>query len=75
MYGSWVSEVIHGKEWRPPLHLGVVTIEKGAHVLPPTTVGQFIFIIYFTSELRFSLRELLNFKCNKLFVKTSEMKR
>ena len=31
-------EQIQGKEWRPPLHLGVVAIEKVAFGLPSTKV-------------------------------------
>ena len=30
MYGSRVSTAIHGKDLHPPLHLGVVAIEKRA---------------------------------------------
>ena len=35
------SGAIQGKEWRPPLHLGVVAIEKGAFSSPSTTVANF----------------------------------
>ena len=31
---------------RPPLHLGVVAIEKGAFGLPSTTVANFLFFTY-----------------------------
>ena len=39
-YGSKVSVVIQGKEWRHPLHLGVVAIEERAFGSPATTIGQ-----------------------------------
>ena len=39
-YGSRISGAIQGKEYHPPLHLGVVAIEKGAFGLPSTTVSQ-----------------------------------
>ena len=35
-------------EYRPPLHLGVVAIEKGALGLASTTVANFTFIYIFT---------------------------
>ena len=38
-YGSRVSGAIKVKEKCPSLHLGVVTIEKGAFGLPSTTVS------------------------------------
>ena len=34
---------IQGMEWRPPLHLGVVAIEKGAFGSPSTMVANFTF--------------------------------
>ena len=43
-YGLRVSEGIQGKEWRPPLHLDVVAIEKRAFGSASITVGQFTFI-------------------------------
>ena len=36
-----LSGAIHVKEWRPPLHLGVVAIEKGTFESPSTTVTKF----------------------------------
>ena len=39
-YGSRVSGAIQGNELRPPLHLGVVVIEKGAFGTPSTMVDQ-----------------------------------
>ena len=35
-----MSGVIHGKEYRPPLHLGAVAIEKGAFGSPSNKLGQ-----------------------------------
>ena len=35
-----------GKELRPPLHHGVVAIEKGAFVSPSTTVANFTLLYY-----------------------------
>ena len=37
---------IQGKEKRPPLHLSVVAIEKGAFWSPSTTVANFTFTFY-----------------------------
>ena len=37
---------MHGKEWRPSLHLGVVAIEKGAFWSPSTTVTNNNIYIY-----------------------------
>ena len=34
---------MQGKELRPPLHISVVAIEKGAFWLPSTTVANFTF--------------------------------
>ena len=34
-------------EYLPPLHLGVVAIEKGAFVRPSTKVTNFTFLLYF----------------------------
>ena len=42
-YGSRVSRVIQGKEYCPPLHLGVVAIEKEAFGSPTTRVVNFTF--------------------------------
>ena len=39
-YGSRVIGAIQGKEWRLPLHLGVVAIEKGTFRSPKTTISQ-----------------------------------
>ena len=39
------GEVDQSKE-RPPLHLGVVAIEKGAFWSPSTTVAKFLYYIY-----------------------------
>ena len=36
---------IKGKEWRPPLHLSVVAIEKGAFWLPSTTGANFTYLL------------------------------
>ena len=47
-YGSRVKWSNPGKELRPPLHLGVVAIEKGAFGSPSTMVANFT---YFTSSL------------------------
>ena len=46
-------------EWSsaPPLHLGVVAIEKGAFVSPSTMVANFTLLTY------------LNNKCSKLFAR------
>ena len=44
-YVSGGSGSIKGKEYRPPLHFGVVAIKKGAFASPPTTVGKFMFSI------------------------------
>ena len=41
--GSRVSREIQDKEQRPPLHHGVVAIEKGASGSPSNTVGQLIY--------------------------------
>ena len=38
---SLLHEATQGKEWRPPLHLGVVAIEKGAVGSPSTKVANF----------------------------------
>ena len=35
----------------PPQHLGVVAIEKGAFVLPSTTVANFTFTLYIKLDL------------------------
>ena len=49
-YGSRVSvAAIQGKEKGPPLHLGEVTIKKGAFGSPSTTVGQHICVCVFIS--------------------------
>ena len=40
MYSSKVSGAIWEKELRPPLHLIVVAIEKGAFGSPSSSVGQ-----------------------------------
>ena len=40
-YGSRVKQSNPGKEQRPPLHIGVVAIEKGAFGLPSTMVANF----------------------------------
>ena len=45
-YGSRVKQSNPGKEQRPPLHLGVVAIEKGAFGLPSTMVANFTFYLY-----------------------------
>ena len=42
-YVSRVSGTIQGMEYRPPLHLGVVAIEKGAFGSPSTKVANFTF--------------------------------
>ena len=39
-YRSRVSGVVPGKEWRPPVHLSVVVVEKKAYGSPSTTVSQ-----------------------------------
>ena len=39
-YRLMVSGAIQGKEYRPPLHLSVVAIQKGAFGLPSTNVSQ-----------------------------------
>ena len=36
-------------ELRPPLHLGVVAIEKGAFESPTTKVVNFTYLLYFLS--------------------------
>ena len=41
-----VSGAIHGIELRPPLHLGVVAIEKGAFVSLSIKVADFTFTLY-----------------------------
>ena len=33
-----------GLEWRPPLHLGVLAIEKGAFVSPATEVANITYV-------------------------------
>ena len=38
------SGAIQGKELRPPLHLGVVAIEKGAFESLSTTIANFTFL-------------------------------
>ena len=38
-------ELIQGMELRPPLHLGVVAIEKGAFGSPSTKVANFTYFI------------------------------
>ena len=43
-YGLSVSGAIQAKEHYPPLHLGVVDIEKGAFESLLTTVSQLIYI-------------------------------
>ena len=41
-YKVWIKYgVIKGMELHPPLHLGVVAIEKGALMLPSTKVAKF----------------------------------
>ena len=37
-----------GKEWHPPLHLGVVAIKKGAFWSPSTTVANFTYFYLVT---------------------------
>ena len=49
-YGSKVSGAFQGKEWRFPLHLGIVAMEKGAFVSPLTTVGQLIYIYIYINK-------------------------
>ena len=46
MYGSRVNWSIPGKEYRPPLHLGIVVIEKGAFGSPSTMVVNVTYYIY-----------------------------
>ena len=41
---SRVSGAIQGKKWCPPLHLGVVAVEKEAFGSPSISVGQLIYI-------------------------------
>ena len=43
-YGSRVKWSNPGKEYHPPLHLGVVAIEKGAFGSHSTMVANFTFI-------------------------------
>ena len=44
------SEAIQGKELCPPLHLGVVAIEKGAFESPLTTVANFTYLLLLVSK-------------------------
>ena len=44
MHGSRVSGAIQEKESRPPLHLDVVAIEKGAFGSPSITVSQLLLL-------------------------------
>ena len=44
-YGSRVKQSNPGKEQRPPLHIGVVAIEKGAFGLPSTMVANFTYYL------------------------------
>ena len=47
-YKVWIkgNGAIQEKEWCPPLHLGVVAIEKGAFGSHLTTVANFTFYLY-----------------------------
>ena len=45
-YGSRVNEAIQKKMLCPPLHLGLVAIEKGAFESPSTTVANIYINIY-----------------------------
>ncbi len=47
--GRIKGKVEKGKELRPPLHLGVVAIEKGAFGSPSTMVANFTFYRFFKS--------------------------
>ena len=50
-YVSRLSRTIQGIELQPPLHLGVVAIEKGAFVSLPTKVANFTFFLYIDKKL------------------------
>ena len=43
-YMVHIKRAILEKEYQPPIHLGVVAIEKGAFWLPSTTVVNFTYI-------------------------------
>ena len=52
----------------PPLHIGVVAIEKGAFGLPSTMVANFYFTLLFVYETRASNPTHIEFKCRKTSV-------
>ena len=55
-YGSRVKQSNPGKEQRPPQHIGVVAIEKGAFGLPSTMVT--IYICIYSSKFLLKTMEL-----------------
>ena len=73
-YGSRVSGAIKGKEQCPPLHLGVVDIEKRASSSLSTTVSQFIcvhiyiyiYIYIWFAALKKTKKHLFDLTCKKL---------
>ena len=63
-YGSTVRGAIQGKEQHPPLHLGVVAIEKGSFWSLSITVANFTYIyiyIYIYSSLSIFIHSSLSF--------------
>ena len=56
------SGAIRGKELRPPLHLGVVAIEKGAFWSPSTAVANFTYIYIYYMEVSLTMNLVSNFK-------------
>ena len=54
------------KEYRPPLHLGVVAIEKGAFGSPSMTVAKFTLLIWFQIPIPIFCTQLYDFKYSYL---------
>ena len=55
-YVPYKSGAIHGKEYHPPLHLGVVAIEKGAFWSPSTMVDNYTFYLLYIGKTWCSLK-------------------
>ena len=55
-----LSGAIQGKELRPPLHLGVVAIEKGAFGSPSTAVANYNYYYYYKGRYAFKPNQLTN---------------
>ena len=55
-YGSRIDREIKGKELHPLLDLGVLTIEKGAILLPLMTVGQLTYFYILCSKLLLKMK-------------------